>query len=86
MLFSPVQQLDFLFSKPLPSHKPPPSIQKLKTDHAAAGTCATPLVLEKCPNEERHSNTGLAVDVDLVGLTTLEVTFFPPAVALSPTM
>jgi hypothetical protein len=86
MLLSPVQQLGFLFPKPLPSHKPPPGSQKLKTDHAAAGPHATPRVLEKCPSEERHSNTGLAVDVDLVGLTALEVTFFPPAMALSPMM
>jgi hypothetical protein len=61
MLLSPVQQLDFLFSKPLPSHKPPPSIRKLKTDRAAAGTHATPGVLEKCPSEERHSNKELRI-------------------------
>jgi hypothetical protein len=65
MLLSPVQQLDFLFPKPLPSHKPPPSIQKLKTDRAAAGPHATPPVLEKCPAKSitRIRNYGFPLTV-----------------------
>jgi hypothetical protein len=87
MLLSPVQQLHFLFFKPLPSHKPPPSNQKLTTDRAVAATHATPRVLEKGPSEERHSNKELRIAFVLGGLCcTVKMTFFPPAMALSPMM